>query len=547
MRLISRKGGDWDTLYRDFRWRIPEHFNMAEAVCDRHARDPTKIALYYEDAEGKQEQYTFREIQQKANQLANALQALGLTRGDRLGIVLPQRPETAIAHIAIYKLGAIAIPLANLFGPDALRYRLGNASARAVITDEENLPKIHGIRAALPDLEHVLLVDGTPGNDELDFWKTLEKGSRSFATCRTLADDPAVIIFTSGTTGNPKGALHAHRYLFGHLPGFELSHDFFPQKDDVTWTPADWAWIGGLMDLLMPTWYYGRPVLAYRARKFDPETALHLIEKYRIRNVFMPPTALKIIRQIPNIRERFKINLRTLMSGGEALGEETLAWAREELDIGINEIYGQTEVNYVIGNCQAILPATPGSMGRPYPGHTVEILDDDGRARPPGEPGEIAFKRADDPVFFLNYWNDPEGTAGKFRGEWALSGDLGVKDEQGRFWFKGRKDDVIISAGYRIGPAEIEESLHKHPAVALCAVVASPDPLRGHVVKAFIKVAPGHVPSPELAKQIQEFVKKNLAAHEYPRKIEFLDELPMTTTGKIRRRDLRLREESGGG
>lgn len=545
MPLLSRDVGDWDAIYQSFRWEIPEHFNMADVVCDRHAAsDPDRLALYYEDESGNEETYTFAAIREKANRLANALLGLGIDRGDRVGIILPQRPETAVAHVAIYKIGAIAIPLANLFGPDGLRYRLSDSSAKAVITDAENLPKVHKIRDDLPALERVILVDGQPETDEIEFDEALAKASPSFETVVTKADDPAIIIYTSGTTGQPKGALHAHRYLLGHLPGFELSHNFFPQEGDLGWTPADWAWIGGLMDLLMPCWFYGFPVLAYRGRKFDPERSLYLMEKYRVRNVFMPPTALKIIRQVPKIRDRFQVRLRTIMCGGEALGADTLAWAEEELGVGINEIYGQTEANYMVGNCQEVLPATPGSMGKPYPGHVVDVMDDEGRLLPAGEMGEVVFRKGHDPVFFLEYWNNPEGTKDKFKGEWACSGDLAVRDEEGRFWFKGRKDDVIISAGYRIGPTEIEENLIRHPAVALAAVVGIPDELRGSIVKAFIKLAEGHPASGELAKEIQQFVKDNLAVHEYPREIEFVEELPMTTTGKIRRRDLRLREEA---
>lgn len=544
MRLIPPTLGDWDAVIENFSWSVPEYFNIAEVCCDRHAaRRPDRVALFYEDETGHEQQFTFLQIQRMANQLANALQGLGIERGDRIGIILPQRPETAISHLAIYKLGAIAIPLANLFGPEALTYRLDDSAARAVITDGENVSKVHEIRERLPALETVLLVDGSPEAGEVDFHKATEGASDKFETANTKADDPAVIIYTSGTTGNPKGALHAHRYLLGHLPGFELSHNYFPERGDLCWTPSDWAWIGGLMEMLMPCWFYGYPLLAYRARKFDPEKALHLMEKYKVRNTFMPPTALKLIRQVKNIRESYDVNLRTIMSGGEALGEEVLSWARDELNVMINEIYGQTEVNYVIGNCEMILKVTPGSMGKSYPGHTVEIIDDDGNVLPSGEMGEIAFKKGEDPVFFLEYWNNPDGTKEKFKGDWACSGDLGVKDEEGRFWFKGRKDDVIISAGYRIGSTEIEENLIKHPAVAIAAVIGIPDELRGSIVKAFVKPSEGFNPSAELAREIQDFVKKNLAAHEYPREIEFVDSLPMTTTGKIKRSDLRQMEE----
>lgn len=543
MPLVPKTSDDWETIRDKFHWDVPDYFNIAEVCCDRHAGDAERIALYYEDESDGEATLTFREVQQQANRLANALTSLGIERGDRIGIVLPQRPETAVAHIAIYKLGAIAIPLANLFGPEALKYRLRNAAAKAVIVDEENRHKIQAIRADLPELEHVVLVDGEAGAAEVDYAAAIDGASDQFDIARTKAADPCIIIYTSGTTGPPKGALHAHRYLLGHLPGFEMSHNFFPQEGDIGWTPADWAWIGGLMDLLMPCWYYGAPVVAFRARKFDPERALALIEKYQIRNVFMPPTALKIIRQVPDIRERFRLNLRTIMSGGEALGAEVLAWAKDQLGVDVNEIYGQTEVNYIIGNCAEVLPPTPGSMGKAYPGHVVEVIDDDGNVLPVGKVGEVAFRNDGDPVFFLEYWNDAEGTRNKFKGDWACSGDLAVKDDEGRFWFKGRKDDVIISAGYRIGPAEIEEQLIRHPAVAIAAAVGVPDELRGSIVKAFLKLKPGYEPSDQLADEIQQFVRQHLAAHEYPRQIEFVDELPMTTTGKIMRRELRRREE----
>lgn len=535
--------GDWDFICKSFEWRVPKFFNIAQAVCDRHARDRYRFALFYEDENGNEEKYTFWELREKANRFANVLKSIGVKRGDRVGIVLPQRPETAIAHMAIYKLGAVAVPLAVLFGKEALRYRLSDSAAKAVIVGKDDVHKIHEIRSGLESLEKIFLVGGKPEKDEIEFDKALEKASRSFKTARVKADDPAIIIYTSGTTGNPKGALHAHRYLLGHLTGFELSHDFFPQQGDISWTAADWAWIGGLTDLLLPSWFYGIPVVAYRGRKFDPEKILFLLEKYGIRNIFMPPTGLKMLRQVKNIRERFNIGLRTIMSGGEALGAEVLNWAQEEFNVKINEIYGQTEINYVIGNCAEIMEVRPGSMGKSYPGHVVDIIDDDGNVLPPGKVGEIAFQRGVDPVFFLNYWNNPQATQEKFKGDWACSGDSAMKDEEGYFWFKGRKDDVIISAGYRIGPSEIEESLIKHPAVALAAVVASPDEVRGSVVKAFIKLAPGYEGSPNLTKEIQQFVKKDLAAHEYPREIEFIDEIPMTTTGKIKRRDLRLLEE----
>ena len=355
---------------------------------------------------------------------------------------------------------------------------------------------------------------------------------------KTKADDPALIIYTSGTTGPPKGALHAHRVVLGHVPGVEFFHNFFPQKDDVYWTPADWAWIGGLIDVLFPSWHHGMPVVAYRAKKFDPEQAFYFISKYGIRNAFMPPTALKMMRQVKDPRKRYDYRMRTIGCGGETLGEELLDWGKEVMGLTINEFYGQTEVNLVVGNCCEIMQVRRGSMGKPIPGHRVEVIDEEGNVVAPGTVGEVAIQRPD-PVMFLEYWRNPEATKDKFVKDWSLTGDLAKKDEDGYLWFVGRKDDLITSSGYRIGPAEIEDCLIKHQAVAMAAVIGSPDPVRGEIVKAFIVLKPEVSPSKALHEEIQNFVKTRLAAHEYPREIDFVKELPMTTTGKIMRRELR--------
>ena len=455
-----------------------------------------------------------------------------------MGILLPQCPETAIAHVAIYKLGGIAIPLFTLFGPDALEYRLGNSEATAVITDGSNIEKILQIKSKLPHLKIIIATKAKAEEGVHDFWKSVEKGSPDFEPVKTKADDPALIIYTSGTTGPPKGALHAHRVVLGHVPGVEFFHNFFPQKDDVYWTPADWAWIGGLIDVLLPSWHHGVPVVAYRAKKFDPEQAFHFISKYGIRNAFMPPTALKMMRQVKDPRKRYDYRMRTIGCGGETLGEELLDWGKEVMGLTINEFYGQTEVNLVVGNCCEIMQVRRGSMGKPIPGHRVDVVDEEGNVVAPGTVGEVAIQRPD-PVMFLEYWRNPEATKDKFVKDWALTGDLAKKDEDGYLWFVGRKDDLITSSGYRIGPAEIEDCLIKHKSVAMAAVIGSPDPVRGEIVKAFIVLKPDVSPSKALHEEIQNFVKTRLAAHEYPREIDFVKELPMTTTGKIMRRELR--------
>jgi acetyl-CoA synthetase len=538
---MLKPGNSYEEVVAKFRWEIPQHYNIGVDICDKWARQPDRLALIYENESGKVEKYTFQDLKRLSNQLANGLKASGIGRGDRFGILLPQCPETAISHIAAYKIGAIAIPLFTLFGTDALEYRLLNSEAKGIVTDNANLPKIMEIWVNLPHLEVVIVTRGEKDDSVLDFGELIEKGSADFRPVQTRGDDPALIIYTSGTTGPPKGALHAHRVLLGHLPGVEFPHNFFPQKNDFFWTPADWAWIGGLIDVLFPSWHHGIPVLAHRAKKFDPEEAFHLIARYNIRNAFMPPTALKLMRQVYDPRSRHKFAMRSIGSGGETLGEELLDWGKDVFNLIINEFYGQTEVNLVVGNCTEVMTNLPGSMGRAVPGHIVAVVDDSGQSVVSGTAGEVAIQRPD-PVMFLEYWKNPEATEAKYIGDWCLTGDLAKQDEEGYFWFVGRKDDVITSAGYRIGPAEIEDCIMKHPAVGMVAVVGSPDEVRTEIVKAFIVLKADVAAGVDVAADIQEFVKVRLAAHEYPRKIEFVEELPMTATGKIMRKDLKARE-----
>ncbi|MCH6583008.1 MAG: acyl-CoA synthetase [Proteobacteria bacterium] len=539
MRLIEPDQRNFDEIYASFRWEIPTHYNIAYEVCDKHRQRSNDIALFYENDRGDTKSFTFGQIKSLSDRFANALRALGVSRGDRVAIILSQRVETGIAHLAIYKIGAIALPLSILFGRDALEYRLRDSGAKVVITGTSHSDMLADMKQQLPDLDVIIGCDDAQGR--MGFWPLLEKAKDSLQTVNTGANDPALLIYTSGTTGPPKGALVAHRSLLGNLPGFELSQNFFPREDDVFWTPADWAWTGGLMDGLLPSWYYGRPILAYEGGKFDAERVCHLLEKYEVKNAFIPPTALKMMRQVPNIGSRFKLAFRSIMSAGETLGEELFRWAEDALRVSVNEMWGQTEFNYLVGNCSEIMPVKPGSMGKPYPGHSIGVIDGEGQPMPIGEPGELAA-RIDDPVMFLNYWGKEEATREKFIGEWFCTGDVGRWDDDGYLWFVGRKDDVISSAGYRIGPGEIEDCLLKHAAVAQAAVIGSPDELRGSIVKAFIVLAKGYEPTDEVKTDIQVSVRTRLAAYEYPREIEFIKEVPMTTTGKVRRMELRQRD-----
>jgi acetyl-CoA synthetase len=512
-------GTTYEELRLSFRWRLPSTLNLGVDACERQPRDDPAILVT--DGRAVTRTVTFGQLADDSSRLANVLRGLGVGLGDRVGIVLPQRPETAVAHLAVAKSGAIAVPLSVLFGPDGLETRLRDADVGVVVGETEPLERIAALGLDVP------LIDV-----DRDLASLLADASPRFAAVATTPDTPALLVYTSGTTGPPKGALHAHRVLAGHLPGFELSHDFFPRDGDRIWTPADWAWIGGLYDVLMPALRHGIPVVAYRGGKFDPERAFHLIANVGVRNVFMPATALRLMRSHD---PGTAVALRTLASGGETVGAETAAWCGERLGTRLNEFYGQTEANLLVGNCAA-WEARPGSMGRPYPGHDVRLLD-----------GEVCVRLEGDPVVFLGYWRNEEATAAKIRDGWLHTGDQAVQDADGYLRFVGRDDDVISSAGHRIGPGPIEECLIRHPGVSLAAVIGSPDAERGEVVKAYVVAAPGVVPSDELGAELQAFVRRRLSAYEYPRSVSFVDDLPLTVTGKIRRGELRRLDRRASG
>lgn len=529
----------YEALMGDFRWEIPERFNIARAVCDDWAlKTPDRVCLLHYQPEGEADILAYGALRERSNALANGLAAMGVKRGDRIALMLPQSFETLIAHMAIYKLGAIAVPLALLFGPDALAYRLKTSGSSALITNVDGFEKAQPVIDGLPVRPVMISTDNIEG--AVSFNDLIISHSTDFECVDTHSDDPALMIFTSGTTGPPKGALHGHRVLLGHLPGVQFAHEYLPQPDDLFWTPADWAWAGGLLNVLLPGLYFGVPVVSSDAQKFDPAVAFKIMETMKVRNVFLPPTALRMLKAVDRPAARFDLKLRTIGSGGESLGRETLEWAQRELGITVNEFYGQTECNLVLSACAKLGVSRPGAIGKIVPGHSVAVIDSQGNEMPTGTAGQIAVKRPD-PVMFLGYWNNQQATDRKFVGDWMLTGDQGIMSADGYFEFFGRDDDVITSAGYRIGPGEIEDCLTGHPAVALAAAVGKPDSMRTEIVKAYIVLKSDRRASHALAGEIQDWVKTRLSAHEYPREVEFVRSLPLTTTGKVIRRELRER------
>ena len=559
-------------MHADFTWLVPEYFNIADVCCNRWAgasgQAPDaikKIAVYAHKQGAAATCYTYFELKKAADVLSHVLADLGVKRGDRVAIVMPQRFETAVAYMAVFQLGAVAMPLSMLFGPDALEYRLQDSEAVVAIADESSMASLQQVRATCPALRTVIAVGDAQA--DVQYEAATRNHQSAFTAIKTKAEEAAILIYTSGTTGPPKGALLPHRALIGNLTGFVCSQNWFgfdgktnAGSNAVFWSPADWAWTGGLMDALLPTLYFGRPIVAFNGR-FSPELAFSLMQQHSVTHSFLFPTALKaMMKAYPQPRKHFNLKLEGLMSAGEAVGDAVFDYCRDEMGVVVNEMFGQTEINYVVGNCNRFWPAKPGSMGKGYPGHRVAVIDDDGKKCVVGVPGDVAVNRFDvhgqpDPIFFLGYWKKDAATQAKFTGDWCRTGDMATRDADGYLWYEGRADDIFKAAGYRIGPGEIENCLIKHPAVANAAVVPKPDKERGAVVKAYVVLAPDleaararissskAVFDAEITAQLQLHVKKMLAPYEYPKEIEFIAALPMTTTGKVQRRVLRLQEE----
>ena len=542
---MLKRFDNYDELYNSFRWSIPENYNIASDTIDKFSNSE-RIALKHVLDDGNCNEFTFKYLQQISNQLANVLDHLSFKNDDRVGIILGQCPETILSHMACFKSGKISIPLFSLFGDDALLFRLKDSGASTVICDDLSIEKIKRINEFLPCLKNIISINRKKSDAKvLSFYELISNASDKYKNVESKSNDPALIIYTSGTTGDPKGALLPHKVLLGHIPGVEMPHEFLTSSHPVTdcfWTPADWAWIGGLFDVLMPALFFGIPVISYRSSKFDPEFTFTLLEKYEVKNTFIPPTALKMMKSFNQNFKGKNLKLRTLGSGGESLGQELLKWGKEIFDVGINEFYGQTECNLTISNCGLIMKQKLGSIGKPVPGHNVRLMNKEGSfINDENEEGEIVVNSSS-PSTFLGYWNNKSETEKKIIDGWLHTGDYATLDEDGYFYFKGRKDDLINSSGYRIGPSEIENTILSIDEVEMAAVVGVPDDLRGQIVKAVI------VPKNkfyinnqnlELKDKIKNKVKDKLAAHEYPRIIEFVYELPLTTTGKIKRNIIR--------
>ena len=577
------KDAAYHSMYRDFRWQVPHDFNLAVAVCDRHADDSNRPALIIDHQSGSARTYGFTDLKRLSSKLANLLSDQGVGFGDRIAVLLGQQVETLLCHLAAARLGAISVPLFRLFGPDALAYRLSHCAAKVLITDQAGAEKVAHIRDQLPALDRILLVDQAQP-ETAAFWPLLDRASDRFITVSTRADDPLFIIYTSGTTGPPKGAVHAHRVLLGHIPGVQMPHEMFPQAGDVFWTPADWAWIGGLLDVLLPSLYFGIPVVAGPAvggssGRFDPERACTLMARHAVRNVFFPPAALHVMRQSGVEPKRHGVGLRSIGSGGERLGDMLHDWAHSAFNVPINEFYGQTEANLVVSAMASRFARCDKAIGKAVPGHHVAIIGDDGRPVATGETGQIAVHsepvaNVPDPVMFLQYWGNGEATRAKFNGSWLITGDLGCMDDQGMITFEARDDDVINVRGYRIGPLEIEACLERHEMVSKAAVVGFDDDQGQGRIRAFIVLTDqsrvgqsqighsqaGHSsvdrsPAGEtgggqadwhssLCQSLIDHVKDRLARHMAPHDIIILDKLPQTATGKLQRAKLRARTDN---
>ena len=531
-----------DTSGARYRIGIPLHANIAADTVGRFARNEkaNHLALIHENDDGSVERYTFAKLDELACRFAVFLNEIGVKRGESVAIHTAQSPQTAIAHMAIYKIGAVALTLSHLYGPDAIAHVISDSKTKVLVTNSDYWGKLRSRCSSLGSLEH-RIVHGSCESGEYNFEDCLTRSAENFEPVITATEDPALLMYTSGSTGMPKGLIHSHRIIHAYLPTLTLVYNLeLNYPNAVFWSPADWAWVGGLLDLALPAWQHGQTVVSTNQR-FAAKWAFEFMQRHGVTHSFMTPTALKRLAEIPNPRKTWNLSMRVICTGGESLPGDVVRWAQDEFEIVCNEFYGLTEFNHMVGCCKALYPTIPGSMGRAFPGRRVAIIDDNGTEQSDGVTGEIASWKPDDPSLFLGYWGNP-GVPEKMRlGNWLKSGDLGVRDENGYFWYHGRNDDLIKSAGYRIGPNEVEDALVSHPDVAEAAVVGKPDRERGSIVMAYVRLMKGVAKDNNTRENLQQFVKDNLAVYKYPREIEFVDSFPLTSSGKIRRNVLRKR------
>jgi len=545
--LYEQSWESYEELYESFEWDLPDEFNMARYVCDLWADGSGRVAVRAETHTGETDVLTYDQLKKTTDCLAGYLSDIGVGRGDMVAINAPQKPETVVAHIAAWKLGAVSIPLSELFGPDALEYRLAETDTTVCFVDQVNIEAVREAAGRVDSLETLITINvDSPQRGEIDIRNATETGNAVSSMAATTPEDDAVIIYTSGTTGDPKGVLHGHRLLLGQQPLFATTYTDLELSDtDVFWTPAPWAWVG-MFAMVFPPLYHGREVVAYQREAFEPEAAFDLIDRYDITVISLPPTSMRMMMQSENPGERYDLSsVRLVPTGGEEVTEPLEDWVNDVFDgARLHTAFGQTEANGILGECSAVMKTKRGSLGQPIPGHDVTVVDK-ATAEPleePGEIGEIAVRYDDDPLLFKTYWNKPAETDGKVENGWLLTEDLGTVDGDGYFTYHSRKDDVIITSGYRVSPGEIEDVLCTHEMIADAGVIGTPDEKRGEVPKAFVELADDATYSPELQEELIVHVRENLGEYEYPRNIEPLPQLPKTVTGKVRRRDLEDRD-----
>jgi acetyl-CoA synthetase len=502
-------------------WRVPDRYNIAADCCEKHPRE--KLAMVHERFDGHVRELTWGELQDLSNQAAHLLESHGVGRGDRVAVVLPPTPETAAIFFGTWKLGALLLSMSVLYGDDGIAHRLDDSEPRVLVTDAANAPRFAASGVPVLVLTPELLAEHPAAHGTVD----------------TAADDPAQLYYTSGTTGLAKGIVHAHRYLLAHEE-FVYCHEV--EEGERFHGMGEWAWAAGIAPLLGP-WRLGAVQCVYqREGGFDPQKQLDFLSRHEVTNVFTTPTAMRAMMAVDGAGRRYPCRFRRVCSAGEPLNPEAIRWFRDQYGVTVLDYYGLTESYPLVANFPW-MEVREGSMGRPMPGWDVRILDEDENEVAPGERGEICLRARSNPHYPLGYWRNDDAARETFGGDWFHTKDAATADEDGYIWYAGRADDVIISAGYRIGPFEVESICIEHPAVREAAAVASPDERRGAVVKAFVVLAAGYEPSDELADEISQFVRRRLSQYAYPRKIEFVDDLPKTLTGKIRRIELREREQ----